>query len=1216
MHKQLLILVLSCLSTWIFGQDLKWIYNAGGSQADYGNGLAIDSRQNICDIVVFRDSISIAINEKIFSKGSENVIIRKSTSLGVRQWYHQLATKGSVIAHDIIVDKEDNVYVTGVFTDSLFYLSEFILKGSPTIPYGFLIKIDENGTIVWSKQFTSDVSVTGKSLSILPDNKVVLSGHFEGNADFGDFWADTTSGYNDIFIIQLDPNGTTNFFKKIGGSDHDFVSQHISDRNGNTYLIGDFRSRISFAQDSAVTELVPNGQTDVLFVKLRPNGDLEFAKAFGGSGIDAGASITMDGKGDIILTGRFSQTVNFGGSTFDRQSKGGTDIFLMKMDSTGITQWVNTYGDTQNDAGIKVTTNNKNVIILTGTFRGKVDFNASSQFSNNSESNGNADIFYAIYNQDGSYNLHYALGGMAEEQIGDIGVLLNGDIISVGGFGAIVDFDLSSDILDIYSNGGIDAFLLNVFTCINPYLKTLKVEKSIICPGENIFIQVEEGYLNSATQWSWQRHRCENITFASGDFLSIPIDTSTSFFVKGFGGCVLNDECQKVDIKIFTDSIVTQDIKLCEGDTLYVGSKKYFETGTYIDTIRSTGGCDSIIISHVGVFPAFFISQNIQICNGDSIRVGSNIYTLPGSYTDPLLSIHGCDSTVITHLSILPATIERIEAIICKGDTVTIQGVNYDKGGIYIQSSPNPSGCEDMLIINIIELETEFSVDVSICEGDSLIVGDNTYSQTGIYVDVLKSNYGCDSIITTNLTVNKHDAIYHYYSLCQGDSIIVNGQIYKERQYFIDSLNNIFGCDSIIFTSIDVLPPIPLTVQEFTLCEGETLLVGTSIYSISGIYLDTLISHFNGCDSVVETNLNVLPRYYGLSETICEGQQYTIGSVTLDKTGIFEIPLSSSTGCDSIVVLNLTVVPESFSVNNYKICPGESVIVGSSVYTIPGSFTDTLSSVFGCDSIVASVITYNNIVRNFSFSLCEGESVSVNNIRYSTTGIYMDSLRTSNGCDSVLIIQITSNPKYNIDTLYEICKGQSVTVGNTTYSNAGNYREVLTSKFGCDSIINFRVEVVFFEPSITVTKDTLRTIDIPGATYQWYICRDNEQIPVLGANSHSFTFSVSGNYAIEVTYKGCSYLSTCLFVMPTSTSDGSVSTVQMYPNPFNEQLNVIVPEQGKLRFISVTGIVVQDKSIQAGESKVETHHLLPGMYIVEWTSSVSGKFYRRTFVKY
>lgn len=1214
MHKHLLILILGCLSSWLHSQDLKWLYSAGGSQADYGSGVSIDSKQNICDIIVFQDTISISINEKIGSKGAENVIIRKSTALGIRQWYYTLSTKNRVLANDIITDKDDNTYVTGIFIDSLFYNSNFVLKGSPTIPNSFIIKIDENGHLLWAREFTSDTSITAKSLSLNLAKDVYISGHYEGNADFNNGFKSVSAGSNDIFITKLDKNGNTLLAKSIGGTDQDYISQHVLDKDDNIYLTGDFRGNIIISQNGKDTELVPSGLTDIFLIKLSPIGDLIWAKSYGGSGIDAGLSLTLDTKDNIILTGRFSQMVSFGKPELTVQSKGGTDIFLVKLDSSGTEIWVNTYGNTQNDSGVKVITNHFDIIFLGGTFKGKVDFNPSVSLSNSSESKGNSDIFYAIYNQDGTYNQHFSLGGLADEQLGGMALLITGDLISTGGFGGVVDFDPTSNESNIFSNGGLDAYLISNFICINPYIKSIKVAKNIICPGENILIQIEEGYLNSATQWSWQRNKCDNITFASGDFLNIQIDTSTIFYVKGFGGCVNHDQCKKIDIKIFQDSIVNQNIVLCEGDTLKVGLKNYTTSGTYRDTLISTGGCDSIIISEVVVFPKYFISQNIEICNGDSIKVGPSAYTLPGSYTNNLLSINGCDSIVVTNLTILPATIEHAEAIICKGDKVIIQGEEYDHGGIFIKTTPNPSGCENMLIVNIIELETEFNVNANICDGESYTVNDKIYTESGIYIDSLKSSYGCDSIITTQLSIHQHNDNYLDYIFCVGDSITINGHVYKDRAYIIDSLQNISGCDSIVYTSIDTYQVTPLTSQDINLCQGDTLYVGTFYYTQAGIYIDTL-NNSNGCDSIIHTNITVMPKYFDIEESICEGETFTVGNKVFTNSGAYAIPFISSIGCDSIIRLSLTVFPIIEKAYLHKICPGEHITIGNHDYDTPGIFVDTLSAISGCDSIVTSTIVFNHVTRNLSYDICDGETITINNKKYNITGTYTDSLTTNRGCDSVLIIKIAIHPKITIDTLFEICKGDGIKVGNSTYYNAGKYREALSSQFGCDSIINFEIEIINFIPSISFSKDTLKTIKIDGAKYQWYICKDNEQIPILGATNSSLEVAASGNYAIAVTYKGCTYFSVCLYVNTTSTYDeaGNTKSLKLYPNPVIEILTVEVPEHGILRITSPTGIIYREQSVRAGKVEIDANNLISGTYILECQSS--NKLYRSIFVK-
>lgn len=1216
MQRLLGIVVLVCVSNWVLAQDLKWIYNGGGNQSDYGSAITVDPRQNIYDALVFKDSIAINFNEKLYSKGEENVILRKSTILGIRQWFYLLASNGQVIVNDIITDKEDNVYVAGYYKDSLFFRNNLIIEGDSIIPSAFIMKLTEDGNFLWIKSYSTSNAIQIKSLSVDIDNHIVFSGIFMDDADFGNGFTSTSPGNYDVFISWIDEEGNTLSIKTFGGIDNDFINQQVSDNNGNIYLTGEFRSNILLQLNGNDTIIQPAGMTDIYLMKMNKSGEIVYVKTYGSAGIDSGSSLTIDSKGHIILTGKFAQTVSFGDPGFTLQSKGGTDIFLVKLDSLGNTVWANSFGNDQNDAGAKVIVNRRDVIFLTGTFRGKVDFNPSTSYNNSSESKGNSDIFYAVYNQDGTYNQHFSIGGMADEQVNDLALLINGDLISTGGFGANVDFDPSSDDLTLFSNGGLDAFFYSVFICVNPYLKTVKVQKNIICPSETVLIQIEEGYLNSATQWSWQRNSCNSNTFASGDFINIPIDTSTSFYLKGAGGCIVEDLCTKIDIKIFSDSIVTQNIDLCDGEVVTVGNNTYATPGTFIDTLLSSGGCDSIIITNVNVYHKYFITQNLEICNGDSVKVGPHVYKLSGSYTDPLQTINGCDSIIVTHLNILPAVIENAEAIICKGDTVKVREVDYTKGGIYIQSWPNPSGCMDMLIVNIIELETEFPQSVSLCDGEHITVAGNTYSTTGIYIDSLVSSFGCDSIITTQLTVFQHNETVNSFTICPGDSITINGVVYSERDYFIDTLQNINGCDSIVYTSIDMYIVKSPVIQDTILCEGQVLNVGPYIHSEPGFYTDTL-NTINGCDSIILTTLNFIPRDYVQTQTICNGETLTIGDQAYSESGTYDIHLTNILGCDSIIHLTLNVIPILETSVNYHICPGETIQIGNHTYSTPGIYMDTLSAVSGCDSIHISNIKFNHVTRNLSYNVCAGESITVNNIKYNQTGTYVDSLKTESGCDSILVIQIAVHPKHVIDTLFEICKGDQIKVGNGTYLNAGKYQQFLTNRYGCDSIINFEIVINFFEPSIAVTNDTLYTIEIPDVKYQWYVCRDNEQIPILGATGPTYKFSITGNYSIAVTYKGCTYFSNCLFVS-TSSTDKTITDARpykMYPNPVYDHLTFQTIDQGKLKLISSSGIVLKELNLTSGEHIIETHSLSPGIYFTEWRLESTGKVYHNRFVK-
>jgi len=93
------------------------------------------------------------------------------------------------------------------------------------------------------------------------------------------------------------------------------------------------------------------------------------------------------------------------------------------------------------------------------------------------------------------------------------------------------------------------------------------------------------------------------------------------------------------------------------------------------------------------------------------------------------------------------------------------------------------------------------------------------------------------------------------------------------------------------------------------ICEGDSVVVGPSVYRTTGVYTDVLVNRY-GCDSVVTLNLTVHPVYEQLrSETICEGDSIVIGGMSYTETGIYENRLSTQYGCDSLVTLNLHVLP-------------------------------------------------------------------------------------------------------------------------------------------------------------------------------------------------------------------------------------------------------------------------------------------------------------------
>lgn len=100
-----------------------------------------------------------------------------------------------------------------------------------------------------------------------------------------------------------------------------------------------------------------------------------------------------------------------------------------------------------------------------------------------------------------------------------------------------------------------------------------------------------------------------------------------------------------------------QSITICEGDSLSVGSKVYTSSGIYEHIFSNiVNGCDSTVTTNLTVLSANTVSQTITKCAGQSIIVGTNTYTISGTYLDVFTAFNGCDSSVTTNLTVVSPT--------------------------------------------------------------------------------------------------------------------------------------------------------------------------------------------------------------------------------------------------------------------------------------------------------------------------------------------------------------------------------------------------------------------------------------------------------------------------------------------------------------------------------------------------------------------------------
>lgn len=107
---------------------------------------------------------------------------------------------------------------------------------------------------------------------------------------------------------------------------------------------------------------------------------------------------------------------------------------------------------------------------------------------------------------------------------------------------------------------------------------------------------------------------------------------------------------------------------IIRGDTVFIGTAAYTQSGTFTDTLSSVHGCDSALTLHLYTYvPSVYTTLYDTICQGNTVHIGSHNYSNTGSYTDSLASAQGGDSIVSLHLMVLPVDSPSVSISIGRG---------------------------------------------------------------------------------------------------------------------------------------------------------------------------------------------------------------------------------------------------------------------------------------------------------------------------------------------------------------------------------------------------------------------------------------------------------------------------------------------------------------------------------------------------------------------
>ena len=409
--------------------------------------------------------------------------------------------------------------------------------------------------------------------------------------------------------------------------------------------------------------------------------------------------------------------------------------------------------------------------------------------------------------------------------------------------------------------------------------------------------------------------------------------------------------------------------------------------------------------------------------------------------------------------------------------------------------------------------------------------------------------------------------------------------------------------------------------QQFTeqasICEGDSILLGGEYRFDTGTYFDVYINQA-GCDSTILTELTVNESVTtGDAFSICEGDSTLINGEYVSEAGNYTDTLSTIQGCDSIISVSLSIAPTFTGSDEAAICEGDSILLGGEYRFEAGTYADTLTAINGCDSIVDVELSLNS---TYSFddqvTICEGDSALIGGEYQMDAGIYTEEFSTVQGCDSIYNTELIVNQNVENSVSEQICAGDSLLIGEEYETEAGTYMAVFESSTGCDSTVTVELSVTELDTEVEQAIDMGVQVANPieEADYQWLDC-DQGLTAIDNANSVIYD-GMNGNFAFEVSAFGCTDTSDCILLTGIGFEDISRSDFEMYPNPASSNLFISKQVEGEVRMeiYDITGKMVSDHLFTEQRKTIDISGMRTGAYMIRFTHE-SGVVTERLVVR-
>ena len=433
-----------------------------------------------------------------------------------------------------------------------------------------------------------------------------------------------------------------------------------------------------------------------------------------------------------------------------------------------------------------------------------------------------------------------------------------------------------------------------------------------------------------------------------------PAEGTYEVCVEASNLCARDRKCRTV--RVNPSPPTTVPLSACPGGSVEVAGETYTASATVTRTLAGEVGCDSVVTYVITIPDEVSTALDAVVCAGEAYPFHGRDLTQAGTYTEVLTADGGCDSTVTLTLAVRQPTDTSVAAEICAGEAYPFHGRDLTQAGTYTEVLTADNGCDSVVTLALtVRQPSDTSLAASICNGGAYDFYGRALTATGTYTEVLAAENGCDSTVTLALTVTDAVGGGRAEEVCAGETYRFNDRLLDASGVYVDTFTAANGCDSTYALTLTVAEAVD-TLLRVQICAGADYEFHGRTLTASGTHTETLTA-VGGCDSVVTLELTVVDRLRTpLARRICPGGAFDFDGEALSEAGTYVDTLRSASGCDSIVTLTLTVADRLGDTLAAEICPGGEYAFRGRTLTEAGTYTDTLASTGGCDSVVTLVL--------------------------------------------------------------------------------------------------------------------------------------------------------------------------------------------------------------------------------------------------------------------